>query len=201
LAFRPSFRLFQVRDRISMQNTFVLIGSILGFASFAWRLIEVVTSHATIGISVEPVTGLNGHQHATALITIDNTAGTTRRIRYAALLIAPQKEPLRMAARSLIDRSGLKSPRESSNTGLPALLNFKPDESKLTEDGTHMLVPVPFFYKEQFTIGNEKITARLPIDTHLLAKQVYNVYFIVYIQYAFKLYIRWRITSDALFLD
>jgi hypothetical protein len=186
---------------ISMQNTFVLIGSILGFASFAWRLIELVTSHATIGISVESVTGLNGHQHTTALTTIDNTAGTTRRIRYAVLLIAPQKEPLRMAARSLIDRSGLKSPRESGRKGLPALLYYKPDESQLTEDGTHMLVPIPFFYKEQFTVGNEKITARLPIDTGLLAQQAYNVYFIAYIQYAFTRYIRWRITSDALFLD
>jgi hypothetical protein len=185
-----------------MSNIFVLIGSILGFVSFAWRVVELITSHVAIDISVDPISGVNDRKHTTALVTIDNTGGTTRRIHYAAILIAPPKERVQVAIKKFVDQLGQGSPARYFDPGRSPLLYFRPDESQITEDGTHLLIPIPFFYQEQFTIGNEKISARLPIDTDSLAgDRFYNVYLMIFIQYPFRVYTRWRITSDALFLD
>jgi hypothetical protein len=176
---------------MSMQNTFVLVGSILGFVSFAWNLIGVITSHVTIDVSVQqPVTNVNGDQHTTALITIDNTRGVTRRLHYAVLLIAPQEESLYVASKEFFDYSRLGSLRKLYQN------------QQLAEDGTHLLIPLPLFYRDNFTIGNnERIKQRLRIDTESLASGTYNVYLLIYVQYHPFRYIRWRVTSDALFLD
>ncbi|HSS99810.1 MAG TPA: hypothetical protein VLK33_22400 [Terriglobales bacterium] len=139
---------------------FTLLGSIAGIAALTWNISWTVTNAENKFLQMTLEVKKDGG-NATVLTTIENKGELEKKITYAGLIVSPDDMDLHSVIRGL---------RECMNEEIPAALANEPEDSVMKYlpvrdeprycDGGLAIVPLPFFYKQQRTIADERLSCR-----------------------------------------
>ncbi|MFD1874306.1 hypothetical protein [Hymenobacter bucti] len=168
-----------------------LIGSLLGFFSFVWaNMLSHLQLDVTLTSDEERVKPL------VFTLTVENKGVVAKKIDYAFLLISPELCPLHTALASVLQVAG------ANKTIIQLLKALEADEEAvvLSTQAGIIVMPLPFFYKEQFQVGNEKVKYLCSLDrSQLPAESTYQVRFVTVSHQLGGLYLRYRLTCDLFF--
>jgi hypothetical protein len=122
-----------------------LIGGILGVVAFAItakNIWEWITGYVAVSLKIAKNEG-----RVVVETSVENTSVWRREINWAFLIISPRGNDFLEPLKSQTTKK-LKSTND--------LINLKTDK-QLSEDGVD-LIPLTFFYREQVSVADEKIT-------------------------------------------
>jgi hypothetical protein len=161
-------------------NTLSKIGAVLGIIAFFWNVLDAFANYLHIDLAIEQHK-LNSKRYVTALATVENTGRLAKRIDYALLLIGPEDETPVATAKHIAKQINFDPDRISFTNDISLLVTSTPEYAK---DGQRALIPLPFFFSEQLTIGDETLKYRCTIDKSKLAKNSsYSVRFFIFGEY------------------
>jgi hypothetical protein len=168
------------------KDLFTIVGSIAGIAAllwnFYWTISNAQKSYVQMALDVRAVNSAN----ATALATIENKGALSKKIDYAALVISPVRVDVREVVAGLRRCNNEASAVNISAEPAFTVFTYLPrTDVPLYCEGELSIVPLPFFYKEQKEIGDEKLSSRTLIDVnafrhHANPSPAYEVRFVVY---------------------
>jgi hypothetical protein len=146
-------------------------GGIAGLAALTWRLVDEFVAYLRISVKAD------GPKHgwASVLTTVENKGSRSKSITNSLLLVGPEEEDPVETANKI-----------ASEAGLGICLRYTNDLAYIdvTEPlykHERALIPIPFYYQENISIGDELLTYRASIDTSKLARNVpYSVRFFVF---------------------
>jgi hypothetical protein len=147
------------------------LGGIAGIVALVWRGWDEFGAHLRISIKVD------GPQNGwvTALTTVDNKGNRPKDISYAFLLIGPESESPLDTARILAKIGGYNGPLSSTND----FADFFVEEGLFHVD--RAMVPLTFYYSENFDIADETLTYRMPIPIkNFTSAMPYSVRFFLF---------------------
>lgn len=157
-----------------MNEILQLIGGTLGVIAFFWKLWDSFHSYIYLDLEVSQIQELAGF--LTAKTTIENKGLWPKSLEYAFLLISKEEENPQAIAKQLIEIERKKRKLSDKLT----FEQVKPEKPIYTESG-NALIPLPFFYSEQTSIGDEKLTCRSSIDISKFEKGIpYSVRFTIF---------------------
>jgi hypothetical protein len=180
---------------------FQVVGGLLGIIAFLWNLVgylwTYIFSHLQVDLSSEKIKIGNAEKLKVTTI-VENKGTIAKKIDFAFLLIKPENESFRNSLLLIAKYQGL----ETEDIGTPELLGYlakqKDRLSGKTIDNRFSIYTLPYFYDEQFQIGNEKVKYSCIIDlAELQENKVYNLRFVTISMHLFKTYLRHRSTSDV----
>jgi hypothetical protein len=185
-----------------MKDTLQSIGAILAFVTFAWRIAEGLMSHVKLDIEIQEVVIPSNNRHPiTAVLKIQNDGKASKLIHYAAMIIVPSGVSLREAADRILGGTNKGTVQRFQRDPIELLSSARSLTRMTSSDNAITLVPLPFFFSEQMTIGNEVVKQRVELDTSSLDPSIdYTVFFVAYQRYPMNFLVRWRVTSETLFL-
>jgi hypothetical protein len=140
-----------------------VLGGIAGLVALVWRFFDEFGAYLRIVVAVDAAsTG-----PVSVLTTIDNKGNRAKDVSYAFLLLGPEEEsPVKSA--NVIRRS----------IGLDGEIQFTNELENLVVTSTiyadgRALIPLPFYYLENVSIGDETLTYRAPIQVRSLTDRTY----------------------------
>lgn len=179
---------------------FQIIGGILGIIAFLWNLLgylwTYIFSHLQIDISNEKIKA-GDHEKLKVNTIVENKGSIAKRIDFSFILIMPENESFKNALHKITGSFGLSGKNNEPLINLHLLTENKEQILFRVVDKRFAILPLPYFYDEQFQIGNEKIKYASVIDLADFEKgQVYNIRFVTVSRHLFNVYLRHRSTSD-----
>ena len=164
----------------TLGNTLSMIGAALGVIAFFWNVINAFANYLHIDLAVEQKE-LNSKSYITALATVDNKGSLSKRIEYASVLIGPEDEGPVATAKHIAKQMKIDPDRISFTNDISLLVT---PIALYAKDGQRALIPLPFFFNEQVTMGDETLKYRCTIDKSKLAKNSsYSARFFVFGKY------------------
>jgi hypothetical protein len=155
-----------------MNETLQLVGGVLGIIAFLWKVWDSFNSYIYLDLQVSQDTD----GFVTAKTTIENKGLWSKPLDYAFLLIGKEEENPQTIAKELLE---IERKKRKLSDELP-FEQIKPRNPIYTEAG-RALIPLSFFYSEQSSIGDEKLTCRTSIDTSKFEKGIpYSVRFTIF---------------------
>ena len=153
-------------------QTLQTVGAILGIVAFGWKVWDLFQSYLRVTLSVETDNAGN----VTAKVGVENRSLKAKKVDNALLLICPEHE-------NPIDAYNVILVEVGSSDAIHSLrgiaVNVVP--ATIYSQNKMALIPLPFFYGEQHSLGDENRTYRVSIDTSKLFENVrYSVYFLVW---------------------
>lgn len=180
---------------------FQIVAGILGIIAFLWNLLgylwTYVFSHLQMDLSNEKIKTENFDKLKITTI-VENKGSIAKAINFSFILISPENESFKDSLGKISDSFGLKGKNQESLTLLHLLTENKEKLESRVADHRFAIFPLPYFYNEQFQIGNEKVKYASIIDLANFKKnQVYNIRFVAVSRHLFNIYLRHRSTSDV----
>ena len=115
------------------------------------------------------------HGWASVLTTVENKGSRPKSITYSLLLVGPEEEDPVETANKIASEAGLGICLKYTND----LAHIKIARSLYGHE--RALIPIPFYYRENISIGDEVLTYRASIDARKLARNVpYSVRFYLF---------------------
>jgi hypothetical protein len=156
----------------------LILGAAAGIASFLWTLgwqwNQNVKSYVQLSLTLNAA----NPETIIASMTVENRGQTRKKISYAALLVTQHDQPLVYAAKELV-RCAQAANFDGSDSVM-ALLTLPHPEKTLACSG-NLIEPVPFLYREQQDIGDERIGCESTISASSLKPGTqYDVRFLVF---------------------
>ena len=187
-------------DDEKIKLIFQLAGGILGIIAFFWNLVgflwTYVFSHLQIDISNEKII-LNNEEKLKVTVMVENKGNIAKKIDFAFLLIKPDKESFKNALLQIANHNGFQGEHIEITNLLQHLVEKREQLSSKIIDNCFAIHTLPYYYDEQFQIGNEKVKYSCILDlTGLQKNSVYNIRFVTISKHLFKIYLRYRSTSD-----
>ena len=155
-----------------------LFGGFAGLAAFSWQLYQAFRSYLQLDLTIQDAGTL-----AIAEASIENKSITGKTLDYALLLVGPELEDPVKTARALA--SSLGSPdggtlQIDETDDIIDLRRLLPDERPHYTDRSRAVLPLPFFYREQEDIGDERLKYRCSIDRGQFNEGTYSVRFFLF---------------------
>lgn len=179
---------------------FQVVGGVLGIFAFLWNLAgyiwTYILSHLQIDISCEKVK-IGDKQKLKVTAIVENKGVIAKKIDFAFLLIAPENESFKNSLMQIARQNGLKG----DGKNITELLQYCIAKGKQLDssiiNNSFAMYSLPFFYEEQFQIGNEKAKYSYLIDMEdYLEAKVYNIRFVTVSRHLLSTYLRHRSTCD-----
>ncbi|RBY97784.1 hypothetical protein DQ237_02405 [Blastococcus sp. TF02-8] len=174
-----------------MKDVVAVLGGVLGAVAFFGNVGLSLIAHTHMELTLEWLE--RGKRSVlTALTTVENRGRFPKRIHYLCLVVGPAGESLPQMLAALGDAG-----RTSASGGrLDALVRARADEEDYAPDGAHALLPLPFVYRDQPSIGQEAVSFRSVIDTARLASAAdLRVYLVAASRYPLGV-LRYRTTAE-----
>jgi hypothetical protein len=182
-----------------LKDLLTTVGALLGILAFLWKIWDSLLSYLNTALELHS-DATHSPRLTTALATLENQGTMPKRVHYAGLLIGREWNSLESVARTLVSSALPDARKANSRNPLGDLLALTDDVAIFAKDGSAGWIPLPFFYRDQRQLGNEKVQFRCSVDTErLTAGANYSVFFVVFVRYPLGI-LRWRATSDLLTL-
>jgi len=157
------------------------LGIALGTVASAWTVLQIVYRHLQPAIEVTA----HGEGQITVRTSVENKLPWGKRIAYAFLLVGPEDEPPESTATAIAKEAGLNYERLKTTNDLilfrTAGAKKEGIHNSITDGGGRWLIPLPYYYWEQVSVGDEKLTYRSSIDySGLQPGKLYSVRFYVF---------------------
>ncbi|MBI4670120.1 MAG: hypothetical protein HY741_00420 [Chloroflexi bacterium] len=182
-----------------MENIVALVavtGGLLGVLAFVWQALTTWRSELQLHVAVERSGGKSFP--ITVRTSLENAGLGRKRLDYAMLLIAPEHE---LTNQSLLHFA------QDPELGAWANLNLSEmrrafDKPRYAQDESHAIIPLPFYHREQQTVGRQHIAYRCVLDAaRLKPGHAYAVKFFVLEQAPPLRRLRVHVTQDLLALE
>jgi hypothetical protein len=153
-----------------------LLGGFAGAITLVWRIVDVFKAYLHIEVSVEKMDGAR----VKVRTVVENTNTSAKKLDSAFLVISPADEDPERTVSVLFEGIGTPRTFKTSNEMVRAVTKRIKHDLNLIADGSErMLVPLPFYYAENYDIGDEKLSFECPIDCDHLKAGVYGVRFYI----------------------
>ncbi|WP_299079183.1 hypothetical protein [uncultured Paraglaciecola sp.] len=132
-----------------------IVGGILGVVAFFWKVSDTLVSYVNLNVEVKT----EPNEFLTVKVSIENKSPTRKVLTNAILLISPEEENPILTFNNLFKNESNFS-KISSTRGI-AVNKF---ENSIVGENGRIIIPLPFFYNEHESIGDEKISYRTYIN-------------------------------------
>lgn len=175
-------------------------GAIFGLVAFFWKLWDFlwahVFAHLQLQLEVSPL-----RPALTKISTeIENKGSTARKVHFAFLLISPEGVGLSDALKKIMPADKDETLSGSTPLMLRKLMRAGDEPPGNLDDAQYHYCPLPYFYREQLQVGNEKIKYATSVSLEQFTdNKTYTVRFVIISLHLMRSYLRYRSTSDILF--
>jgi hypothetical protein len=153
-------------------QTLQTVGAILGIVAFGWKVWDLFQSYLRVTLSVETDDAGN----VTAKVGVENRSLLAKNVDNALLLVCPEHEDPAKVYNAILAEIGSSDAIRSLRGVAVNVIS-----SQIYSKDRTALIPLPFFYSEQESLGDEIRTYRASIDSRKLFENArYSVYFLVW---------------------
>ncbi|MBI4744866.1 MAG: hypothetical protein HY776_08660 [Actinobacteria bacterium] len=148
-----------------------VVGSVLGILAFGWKVWDSFASYLYIDITVD-----SDGKVVSAKTVVENRSGRDKKINNALLLIGPEEESPVDTFNRLSKVATLGMEVRSTNEIAAVQLS-----APIYDGEGRAIIPLPFYYSENITIGDERLNYRATLDSDKLnSGRAYSVRFFVW---------------------
>jgi hypothetical protein len=129
-----------------------LLGGFAGVFTLGWRLLDARNAYLHIGLTIEEYIG-----HRVKLRTVvENKNSIARKLDSAFLLIGPAAEDPDQTMIALFKINNESHNLDTSNELVRVVTNrVKRNTSQMQDDVGRMIIPLPFYFVENYDIADE----------------------------------------------
>jgi hypothetical protein len=154
-----------------------LAGGLAGAITLIWRLLDVYKAFLHIGITIDKMDG----PRIKVRTTIENSNSIARKIDAAFLLVGPQNESADKTVTALLSTSTHARQFSSANDMVRAVTSLIEERelSLLKSNSGQMIIPLPFYYAENYDVADENLSFEYIIDISTFPNGIYEVRFYI----------------------
>jgi hypothetical protein len=138
----------------TLLNVLAVGGGTLGIITFLWRVWDEFGSYLLLGIEIK--TDVPGY--AVAVARVENSGRRKKSLSAAFLLMGPFDEEPVQTYNKIAASAGLAEARYTND-----ILRSNASRALVIDKGMRQLIPLPFFTKENVSVGDEKLACSVPI--------------------------------------
>jgi hypothetical protein len=160
----------------NLLSIFGALGGLAGFLTLGWRLLETRNAYLHIVLTVET---RDGHRMKLRTI-VENRNSIARKLDSAFLLIGPAAEDPDKTMVALFKANNEPHNPDTSNELVRVVTNrLKHNTSQLQDDAGRMIIPLPFYFKENYDIADEELSYEHIIDCDQFPQGMYSARFYI----------------------
>ncbi len=153
-----------------------LLGGVAGAITLVWRIIDVFKAYLHIEVTVDKMDG----RRVKVRTVVENTNTIARKLDGAFLVIGPADEDPEKTATVIFEHMGEPQKFSTSNQMVRIVTNRIKQNAVAMQDGTgRMIVPLPFYFDENYDIADEKLSFEYSIDCERFSIGVHGVRFYI----------------------
>jgi hypothetical protein len=154
-----------------------LIGGIAGGITLVWRLFDAFKAFLHISIAVEQMEG----PRIKVRTVVENSNSISRKIDAAFLLVSPQYESANKTVVDLLSaiKPDLQFKSANDMVRIITLLIKERKLTLLTSNSGQMIIPLPFYYAENYDVADENLSFEYIINTSTFPNGVYEIRFYI----------------------
>jgi len=177
-----------------------ITGAIFGLVAFFWKLWDFLWAHVFAHLQLHLEVSLLSPALTKISTEIENKGSTARKVHFAFLLISPEGVGLSDALKKITPTGKDDQLPESIPLMLRKLMRAGDEPIGNFDEKDYHFCPLPYFYREQMQVGNEKIKYATSVSNEqFAANKTYTVRFVMISLHLMRTYLRYRSTSDILF--
>jgi hypothetical protein len=138
----------------TLLNVLAVGGGTLGIITFLWRVWDEFGSYLLLGIEIK--TDVPGY--AVAVARVENSGRRKKSLSATFLLVGPFAEDPVQTYNKIAASAGLAEARYTND-----ILRSNASRTLVIDKGMRQLIPLPFFTKENVSVGDEKLACSVPI--------------------------------------
>jgi hypothetical protein len=153
-----------------------LVGGLAGALTLIWRLVDVFKAYLHIQVTVEKMQG----PRVKIRTVVENTNTVARKLDGAFLVIGPESEDPGKTILALLNHNKNHDEFKNLNDVIRFVTHrLKRDVSIATDKAGRMIIPLPYYFKENYAIADETLTYEQTVDCVDLPAGTYAVRFYI----------------------